>query len=112
MIAAHLMTTPVWLLKPGKATDRYGGSVPDWENGVERTQVYGFRWDNVSHEVLEGRDALIEDTQLFLPPTAKLTGRERVEIDGQQFEIVGQPMIRRTPDGPHHTEARIRAVSG
>lgn len=111
MLPEHLLTYAVTIVRQGETTDRYGQTAPDWSKAT-RIHTRGFLGQNVSREVLDGRDAQIADYQLFLPTGTDISGHDRVEIDGASFEVVGPPLVRRTPDGPHHVEARLRAISG
>lgn len=63
-------------------------------------------------EETQDRDTQIEDWLLILPANTPITGRDRVEHDGNTFEVIGPPAIRRSPRGVHHVEARIRHIEG
>jgi head-tail adaptor len=118
MLPEYLMTYAVTIVKQANAEDRYGGQTADWSpDKVSRVTVRGFLGQSITRgeggrEDLDDRDALITAYQLFLPLDADITGHDRVEVDGEAFEVVGPPLVRRTPEGPHHIEVRLRGVSG
>ncbi len=63
-------------------------------------------------EVTVGRDTVLSDWLLVLPPEALLDATDRIAVDGRSFEVVGHPATVNTPRGAHHIECRLRAVVG
>lgn len=93
------------------AEDRYGNTGDGWADpGV----AYPARLTQVSgSEVTIGRDAQVSEWKLYLEADVELGGRDRVvDEDGRTFEVVGPPLLARTPRGVHHVEARLRYVEG
>lgn len=90
--------------------DEFGNRVPGWPGpGV----TYPARLTQVSgDEVTIGRDAQVSEWKLYLEADAVIGGRDRV-VDGDRvFEVVGPPLLARTPRGVHHVEARLRYIEG
>lgn len=54
----------------------------------------------------------VTDWILFLPSTATLDGTDLVRIDGQDFEVVGDPwtVIDEGTGAAHHVEATLRVA--
>lgn len=99
---ATVVSTPF-----GPETDDYGNVVPGAESRVE----YPARLEETgSTEVTLDRDTVTSDWRVFLPPEAAISAYDRVEVDGEMYEVVGRPARLRTPRGVHHVEARLRAV--
>lgn len=91
-------------------TDEYGNPVE-----VESAPVLyqGYLEQTTAVEVTTDRDTQKADWLLVLPEGAVIDGTDRVQVDGQVFEVVGPPARVHTPRGEHHVEARLRArVSG
>lgn len=109
-----LLTQDVTVLAPAAGPlDRYNNPTRDWENAAETTHK-GRLEQTASTEVTLGRDTVVSDWLLFLPPEAVITPYDRVVVDGRtgEFEVVGLPDIEHTPRGPHHLEVRLAAVTG
>lgn len=58
----------------------------------------------------QGADQVVSVGRLFLLPTSVITARATVEIDGDHYEVDGQPVPMHTPRGVHHLEVRVRLV--
>lgn len=57
-----------------------------------------------------GRDALLEDWTVFLPPETVVDRNDLIEFDGKVFEVLGIPSPQYTPDETNHLEAKLRYV--
>lgn len=91
------------------ATDEYGDPDPAWVPDASTTDVW--LEQTGATEVTVDADVQRADWLLVDPnPDAGLTGRDRVEVDGVMFRLVGPPNITHTPRGPHHLEARLTHV--
>jgi hypothetical protein len=104
-----LLTMPI-TVKPyvAGAADEYGDSATSfgdpvvWQGRLEMTD---------SKEVTIGRDTVIADFRLFLPPESDIGPFDRVESEGRTFEVVGLPMLEAAPVGPpSHVLAHLRWV--
>lgn len=105
------MTMPVTIVRAGEIDNGYGGIGVDWD-AAERTDVLGWLNSVTSTEVLDGRDTLISNWKLYVPAGTDITGRDRVEVDGATYLVVGKPSTASTPRGTHHVEANLIWIEG
>jgi len=68
--------------------------------------------ETAAAEVSVGRDTVIADLLLFLPPDAVITAADRVTVDGVTYEVLGVPNAVQGGVGVHHIEAHVREVTG
>lgn len=107
-----MMDTPVTVVRAQILEDRYGDDALDWENAGE-TQTVGWFNDTSATEVIDGRDALVSHWHLYLPPSADITGRDRVRIAGVLYEVDGPISTASRPGkGVHHLECHLLLVEG
>lgn len=45
---------------------------------------------------------------VYLPSEASVGAHDHITYDGNRYEIVGPPIMRRTPRGDHHQVLRLR----
>lgn len=104
----RLLTETVTVLHTEPSgTDAYGNEVP----GPVTMATYPARLEQRGTTELTADRATVTSTWLlFLPDSAEVTAHDRVEVDGEPFEVVGRPARRTTPRGLHHLEAELRAV--
>ena len=109
----RLMTRPVTVLRAAQRTDRYGNVLrDDWDNPT-RTATVGWDYQQSGIEILDGRNAQVSAHILYLPAGTVIDGSDRVEIDGDTFELTGPPRRARRPTtGEHHVEADLKRVDG
>lgn len=107
----HLLVRDVTIVHPGSTTDRYSNTVANWDTAT-RTIASGWLAQRDATEVLDGRDALVTTLVLFLDAGTDITGRDRVDVDGITYEVVGNPLLAWTPRGAHHLEVVLRTVEG
>lgn len=95
---------------PGTTTDVRGNAQVDWSAAA--TATYPCRLEPMS-SAEEGYDRYTEvaEMRLFLPPSAALTGRDRVAVSGVTYEVIGTPLVEQAPRGPHHIEAHLRVIA-
>lgn len=88
--------------------DAYG----DIQPGTETSASYPARLEQLeSEEILRDRDTVLADWRLFLPADAAVGPFDRVESDGRQFTIHGDPVEQRSPRGVHHLEIHLKRVT-
>ena len=106
---ASLCNQPVrYLRRTATGTDAHNNTTYEWVPDAETTDVY--LEQTQPFEVVIGQDVQYADWRLVDPdPDAGLTGRDRVEANGTEFEVVGPPATPHDEFGPHHLEARLRA---
>jgi hypothetical protein len=70
--------------------DDYGNSEPDWETAATTT-VSGCNVQALTGaEQTVGRDTIVSRWQVFAPPSADVTGTDRVEWAGDTYEVDGE----------------------
>jgi hypothetical protein len=106
-------TEPVSVIRPGTRTDRYGNTVPDWDTANSVDVLAWVEPVAVGTENIEGRSALASEWLLLAAADTQITGRDRVVYQGQTFDVIGPPVVRKAGRrGPHHVEARLRWAEG
>lgn len=112
MSLARLMDQPITILHAPTAANRYGGNDLDWANATTTDTVCWVN-DIASTEVVDGRDALVSHWHLYLPAGTAITGKDRVRIDGQLYEVDGPISTASRPGkGVHHLECHLLLVKG
>lgn len=114
MTIARFFVQEVTIVTPSTRTDRYGATVANFATGTTRTDVLGWVARLTENEDrADARDALVSSWALRLPHDAVITGRDRVEWDGDTYELDGPPNKARDGSGAvHHIHARLRLVQG
>jgi hypothetical protein len=104
----HAVTvlTPVW------APDRYGNVVPDWTQPPARRDATGWFTREATTEVVDGRETIVSDWSLSLPPDDPIGKYDRVERNGTVYTIVGDIERGEMPGGVHHLVVRLRSFTG
>lgn len=68
--------------------------------------------DKATVEKTSDRDTTTNDFMVILPRSAKITATDRVLWEGDLYEVVGRPEVKRRGPSVHHLEAIIRRVEG
>lgn len=90
--------------------DEYGTPTYDHVPDAEPTDVW--LEQTQATEVVVDENTQISDWLLVDPnPSAGITGRDRIDVDGVTYKVVGPPHVVHTPRGPHHVEARLQHVN-
>lgn len=97
LLAEDITTTDAW----GNTTVSAWTTVGTYRGRLEHT---------TSQEIAYAGDTVVTDWQLFLEPSAPITARHRVQVDGRTFQVVGEPSPVRARGPVHHTKARLIAV--
>jgi head-tail adaptor len=107
----------VQILSAARATDEYGQDVPDWDDvevldTLARVQPAAERAG--AGETMVGRDQQVADARVWLAPGTPVTGRDRVVVAGDVYEVIGPPLRPRTiwTDQEHHVRLELRRVWG
>lgn len=108
MIGQLLTETVTVLARSEGATDAYNRPVETWATSVT---VNGRLELVTPSEGTDEQDVQVGRYRLFVPHDTPITGRDRVQVDGVTYELLGPPVVHRTPRGPHHIEAVCRAVA-
>lgn len=110
-----MLVRDVTILRPATITDRYGDSIPDPNSShATTTEVLGWLSQTDATEPTGPGRALVTLTTeiLFLPSGTDIEAHDRVEIDGQLYDVDGEPRAAWSPRGEHHIEANLRRVDG
>ena len=105
----QLLTVAVDLFAPTFTEDAHGNQAASFSDATATT---GWIAPTSTSELLEERDGETVDAVLFLRADEAITGDYEVEASSRRFRVVGSPLHIRTPNGPHHIEARLREVAG
>lgn len=79
-------------------TDTYGNPV---RNTSSTTTYPGRLVHRSADELNTDRDTQVSDWSIILPHDADVTGRDVLEVDGDTFEVVGEPFIFATGFDTH-----------
>lgn len=109
MSLQSVLTEQVTIFEPSfDGLDVYGNPQP----GTETSTTWPARLEQLaSEEIVRDRDTVVADWRMFLPATATVSQFARVESDGRQFDVWGDPIEQRTPRGIHHLEVKLRRVT-
>ncbi|MFF4779413.1 hypothetical protein ACFY05_42020 [Microtetraspora fusca] len=85
----------VTVLRAPLVPDRYGSQVRDWDSPA-RTSYDGCAVANwargrVSEVHADGRDPVVSDLIIYMPPGADVAAADRLEVRGEVYELVGEP---------------------
>jgi hypothetical protein len=107
---ATLLTEPVSVLTASDgAADEFNSPSTTYSAG---TEYLGRLEQRSAQEVTDGRDTMVSDWVLYLPPDATVVGRDRVvDMYGRTFEVVGPPIMQRSPRAAHHLQVNLRHVA-
>jgi hypothetical protein len=107
---ATLLTEPLSVLAASDGTvDEYGDTSTTFSAG---TSYLGRLEQRSAQEVTDGRDTMVSDWVLYLQPDATVAGRDRVvDMYGRTFEVVGPPIMQRSPRAAHHLQVNLRHVA-
>ena len=112
MSLATLAVRDVTILSPGSVLDARGDTVESWEDATS-TAAKGWLGRTAEAETPSpGRDPLRSEWTLRFLAGTPIDGRCRVEIDGEMFEVQGDPNRAWTPRGEHHVRVPLRKVVG
>lgn len=91
-------------------TDDYGNDVPDEETVETVCEL------QQTQRMEPGNEGELSDTHwtLFLLPGTEISGADVVTVDGESYEVVGDPWNARNPltQLPSHIEASLRRTAG
>lgn len=91
--------------------DAFGQAVDTETTRVETVAyVQGPSIGALAGAPVEGRDVLLEDWSIFLPPETVIDRNDLIEFDGKVFEVLGLASPQYTPQDTNHLEAKLRYV--
>lgn len=100
-------------IRPGTKIQR-GSEIPDWDNADSLT-ISGCSIQPASTSLSEdGRILGITDGwTAYLPPGADVKAGDRIQFEGNLYEINGEPRIWQSPTGHNnHTMLNLRRFAG
>ncbi len=89
--------------------DRYGTPVPDVADPVA---LRGWLEETPGIEVQAGRDTVISNWTLVLPPDAVIDARDTVSVDGVLYRVMTSPTSAPTARGAHHLSVHLQEIAG
>lgn len=115
MDVSNLLTNPATIHRRAATDgeDELGNPTPTWVN-VETFGWIDARGNNIeTTEDIGAADWQVETRNAFLLPDPQLTGRDRVSMLGETFEIVGPPHTFTHPKTRRavYTQAVVRSVT-
>lgn len=112
MTLAALLNQPVTITRRlrGASTDRFGNEIPDEQF---ETTVGELQQRQSTEPAGEGETAA-SDFLLILPAGTDLTTADIVTVDGQDYQVTGDPWRARNPRTQtySHVQATVRRVAG
>lgn len=113
MITTDRLPHRFTLVRPATATDGYGDTSLNYGAAATRTtNIPGLLMQVTGREVTEARNAQI-GTWLLMTNHTDLSGHDRVEWNGDVFEVTGPPELPAGFNGQiSHAEAQLRVVEG
>ena len=112
MILSTPYARPVYRLRAGVTEDSYGDPVESWDT-PERVRIPGASVQDVSVVEDNGVSRRINrgERTLYAPGAIDLTKDDRVEVDGEVWQVDGTPEARRGLASGTFTTARLTQIS-
>lgn len=111
MLTSARLHDTVTILRAEEVSGPYNSTVWDWENATPTEEPASVQQIGSTEDVvLQQRTETL--WRVFLRPTADLKATDRIQWDGKDLEVVGEPDRPRQRARVHHVEAVVRAVSG
>lgn len=88
----------------------YGNTSRDWPNATRTTYAVQISAAS-STEVIGDEPQVVTQWKLFAGPDLDLEATDRVEWDGDTYEVSGDVMKSRQPGYLHHVRARLRRTT-
>lgn len=109
-----LLVRSATIVHPAGMVDRYGNTLPDWDNATEVSDVPCWASAEGGAEGAAERQSVTDRLRLFLTAGVDLDAGDRVVIDGEIWEVDGpvQRAWRALSPCEHHVEASLRRVEG
>lgn len=93
--------------------DGYGNSKADWNSASSITYPAAVQPMTLrsSNENVVDQSRTVTRWQMFLPPSADVIATDRIEWNGQIFEVDGDIEVWKRRGRPHHIEAVLVKVT-
>lgn len=107
--AALRETVTLYTRAASGGVGRYGDALRD-ETAHEGVRAAVSALEAAEDEQL--RDTRLQRYRALLAPDAPVDGLSRIEWRGRSMEVLGEPLLVTTRQGPHHLELVMREVRG
>ena len=99
-------------IRPGTQTLR-GSTVPDWSKATTK-DIYGCSMQPSTTSLSQDGRVLgiLDEYTLFTPPDANIEAGDRIQFNGQVYEIDGDVRVQPAAMRLEHIEIRLRRYSG
>lgn len=102
----------VTIVTPTITEDRTGDTVLDYGVTATRRTVQGWVQQTAASEEHSDRDKRSTSFTFHSDATPSMTALDRAEWDAKTFLVDGEPNHLDSPNGYHHTEARLLRIEG
>lgn len=93
-------------------TDRYGNDAPRYDDPTSQTEARAWIAPTTDTEATDDKQRRVSEVLLYFRSDVEIEADFRVELDGLEYEVVGEPQRFHTPRGLHHIEVSGRLVQG
>lgn len=112
MSLLSMMTDSVTIVKPAYITDEFGDTIKDWTTAT-RINTKGWMSHGSTTEINGGQETSITVWRVYLKDNANVNRFDRIEYDGDTFEIQGKPIKAKRPGSTtHHIECTLNLIEG
>lgn len=116
MSFAGMLVHIVSLIRPGAMVDRYGDTLPDWNNPTTTAAKAWISQRGASEDQTAGRNAYIGEWIAYLDDSVTPQAGDRLAWGSTTFEIDGPPLPAYRPTGGtadlHHWETNLKVIEG
>ena len=95
LLTSYRVTPPVYRLRPGTVLDSDGDPVESWD-APDRFKLAGAVVQDVSTVEEEGvsKQIVKGERTLFVPRRVDLKADDRIEVEGEQWRVNGDPVTK------------------
>lgn len=113
MTIERVFVRDVTILHPTLIPSGYGDSTDEDWGTATTVETKGWLAHRSESEIVSAtRDAAVSTHVLRLPAGTVIGERDRVEVDGQTYQVVGPPARWWRTQGEHHVSASLNVVDG
>jgi hypothetical protein len=98
-------------IRPALVEDSHGNTIRDWSTPDRRLIAGCWIGNRSGNEIIEGRQTVVIDVWLWMPPTADVDERDRISESDITYEVSGPVILNRGPGGIlTHKSARLQVI--
>lgn len=114
MVVATFARATIQRLRPQLIPDSHGNSVPDWSLPADAVWIGGCSVQPAAtQENLANRDTVLDEFTVYAPRFADIGPLDRIQWQGGDYEVVGQPNAWDSPTGAvSHIQFNMRRWKG